>query len=104
MMKIIAFSIDKISILTKRRFCQEIQYRHYNHFHLPNNLSVEYQIPGNCLVLIFNFQTKPSNYDIEIVWRLAEEEFHLRKNYMKIKSWSEKVTCKREIGRVPLTF
>ena len=76
-----AFSIEKIIILTERRFFQEIRCRigHCNQFHSPKNPSIECQIPGNCLVLIFNFDTKPSNHDIGITFCLADEELHLIK-------------------------
>ena len=59
---------------------------------------VEYQISNNCFVLTFDFGTKPSYHDIGIVCGLGEEEFHLRKSYMKTKGWSENfaVNIKRE--------
>ena len=59
---------------------------------------VEYQISNNCFVLTFDFGTKPSYHDIGIVCGLGEEEFHLRKSYMKTKGWSENfaVKVKRE--------
>ena len=59
---------------------------------------VEYQISNNCFVLTFDFGAKPSYHDIGIVCGLGEEEFHLRKSYMKTKGWSENfaVKVKRE--------
>ena len=99
-MKIGTFDIDKISVSVERRFCQEILYTigHFNHFHSPKNPSVEYQISGNRLVLIFSFETKASNCDNGIICRLVEEGFHLRKSYMKTKGWSENfaVNVKKE--------
>ena len=100
MIKIGAFDIDNISLSAERRFCQEIWYRIglYDHFHSPKNPSVEYQMSGNHLVLIFNFGKKASNYDIGIICCLVEEEFHFRKSYMKTKGWSENfaVNVKKE--------
>ena len=60
MIKIGAFDIDNISLSAERRFCQETRYRIglYDHFHSPKNPSVEYQISGNHLVLMFNFEKK----------------------------------------------
>ena len=106
MIKIRAFSIEKISISAERRFCQEIRYRigHYDHFHLPKNPSVEYQISGNRLVLIFNYETKASNHDIGIICRLVEEEFDLRKGYLKIKGWSENFAVNVNKKEVRLLF
>lgn len=99
-MKIGTFDIVKISVSVERRFCQEIPYTigHFNHFHSPKNPSVEYQISGNRLVLIFSFETKASNRDNGIICRLVEEGFHLRKSYMKTKGWSENfaVNVKKE--------
>ena len=106
MIKIRAFYIDKISISTERRFCQEIRYRigHYDHFHLPKNPSVEYQISGNRLVLIFNFEAKASNHDIGIICRLVEEKFDLRKCYLKTKCWSENFAVDVNKKEVRLLF
>ena len=71
---------------------------HYDNFHSPKNPTAEYQISNNCFVLTFDFGTKPSYHDIGIVCGLGEEEFHLRKSYMKTKGWSENfaVNIKRE--------
>ena len=106
MIKIRAFYIDKISISTERRFCQEIRYRigHYDHFHLPKNPSVEYQISGNHLVLIFNYETKASNHDIGIICRLVEEKFDLSKCYLKTKCWSENFAVDVNKKEVRLLF
>ena len=71
---------------------------------MPKNPSVEYQISGNHLVLIFNFEAKPSNHVTGIVCCLAEEEFDLHKHYMKIKGWSEKLPVNVKQEEVRLHF
>ena len=68
------------------------------------NPSIEYRISGNRLVLIFNFETKASDHDIGIIYRLVEEEFDLCKGHRKTKDWPENFVVNVKKEEVCLLF
>ena len=86
MLKQVFHENKSVKLATERRFCLCLRNRIsvYGYFHCQKNSKVEYQISNVWLILSVMFEVTQSKHVIDIVCRLIEEEFHLRKHNLNI--------------------
>ena len=86
MLRQVSHENKSVNLATERRFCLCVRNRisFYGYFHCQKNPKVEYQMTDVQLIFFVMFEVEQSKYDIDVVYRLIEEEFHLREHNLKL--------------------